>query len=70
MSCPELRVEGSTAAQQRMIDTRGESLTFGLKNLLDDIARGKITQTDEQAFEVGRNIAVSEGAVVYENRLI
>ena len=58
------------AAQQRMIETRGESLTAGLKNLLDDIARGKITQTDEQAFEIGRNIALSEGAVVFENRLI
>jgi polyhydroxyalkanoate synthase subunit PhaC len=58
------------AAQQRLLETQGESLSTGLKNLLDDMAKGKITQTDEQAFEVGRNVAVSEGAVVFENRLI
>jgi len=58
------------AAQQRFVETQGASLTAGLKNLLDDIAKGKITQTDEQAFEVGRNVATTEGAVVFENRLI
>ena len=58
------------AAQQRLVETGGESLTVGLKNLLDDIAKGKITQTDESAFEVGRNVAATEGAVVFENRLI
>jgi len=58
------------AAQQRLLETRGESLAAGLKNLLDDLGKGKISQTDEAAFEVGRNVAVSEGAVVFENRLI
>jgi len=58
------------AAQQRLVETKGESLTAGLKNLLEDIAKGKITQTDETAFEVGRNVATTEGAVVFENALI
>jgi polyhydroxyalkanoate synthase len=40
-----------------------------MENLLADLQRGKITQTDESAFEVGRNVATSEGAVVYENQL-
>jgi len=57
-------------AQERMLATKGESLTAGLTNLLQDIGRGKITQTDEAAFEVGRNVATSEGAVVYENQLM
>jgi polyhydroxyalkanoate synthase len=57
-------------AQERMLATKGESLTSGLANLLKDIGRGKITQTDEAAFEVGRNVATSAGAVVYENRLM
>jgi polyhydroxyalkanoate synthase len=56
-------------AQQTLLETGGESLKAGLENLLGDLQRGKITQTDETAFETGRNVAASEGAIVYENRL-
>ena len=56
-------------AQQTLLDTSGESLKAGLDNLMRDIGKGKITQTDESAFEVGRNVATSEGAVVYQNTL-
>lgn len=56
-------------AQQMMLDSRGESLRAGLDNLMKDIQRGRISQTDESAFEVGRNVATSEGAVVFENVL-
>jgi len=54
-------------AQQRLIESGGESLRNGVRNMLEDLGRGKISQTDETAFEVGRNVAVTEGAVVYEN---
>lgn len=54
-------------AQRRLIESNGESLRAGLRNMLEDLTRGKISQTDESAFEVGRNVAVTEGAVVYEN---
>ncbi len=57
-------------AQKTLIETKGESLKAGMQNLLEDIRKGKITQTDEKAFEIGRNVATSEGAVVYENELI
>ena len=40
-----------------------------MDNLLKDIRKGKISQTDESAFEVGRNVATTEGAVVFENEL-
>jgi polyhydroxyalkanoate synthase len=56
-------------AQQTLLETSGESLKAGMDNLLKDIGRGKITQTDESAFEVGKNVATSEGAVVYQNPL-
>ena len=49
--------------------TNGESLVTGLANMLDDLKRGKLTMTDEAAFEVGRNVAASPGKVVFENRL-
>lgn len=54
-------------AQRLALDTQGESIARGLQMLWGDIQRGHLSQTDEQAFEVGRNVATSEGAVVYEN---
>ena len=52
------------------MESGGETLTEGMKNLLADMEKGRISMTDEAAFEVGRNIAVSKGAVVYENELM
>ncbi|MSP98530.1 MAG: class I poly(R)-hydroxyalkanoic acid synthase [Betaproteobacteria bacterium] len=57
-------------AMKLALDTQGGSIAQGLKNLLDDVQKGHLTITDESAFEVGRNLAVSTGAVVYENELI
>ncbi len=54
-------------AMQTAMQTQGESLRRGMDNLLADLRRGRITQTDEREFEVGRNVATSEGAVVFEN---
>ena len=48
----------------------GESLAQGMKLLASDVARGRISMTDEQAFEVGRNLAVTPGAVVFENEVM
>jgi polyhydroxyalkanoate synthase len=57
-------------AQQKALETRGESIARGLQNLLQDIQQGHVSMTDESQFEVGRNVATTEGAVVYENELI
>lgn len=54
-------------AQQKIVETKGASLTTGLKQLFADIQKGRISQSDESAFEVGRNVAITEGAVVFEN---
>lgn len=56
-------------AQQKIVETNGESLTAGLKHLFEDMQKGRISQSDESAFEVGRNVAATEGAVVFENEL-
>jgi len=56
-------------AQQKLIDTKGESLTKGLANMLHDMQKGRISLSDESAFEVGRNVATAAGEVVFENEL-
>jgi len=57
-------------AQKTMIETQGESLRLGIQNLLSDLTRGRITQTNEEGFVVGENLANTEGTVVYQNELI
>ncbi len=56
------------------IESRGENLVQGLKNLLDDLERGKgrlaISMTDSAAFKIGENVAASPGKVVYQNDLM
>ena len=50
-------------------ESKGESVKAGLDNLLADMRKGGLTITDESAFEVGKNVAVSQGAVIFENEL-
>ncbi len=56
-------------ALQRMVETRGASFLTGLENMLADLARGQLTQTPHDAFEVGRDIAATPGKVIYETPL-
>jgi polyhydroxyalkanoate synthase len=61
-------------ALRTTIESKGENLLNGLKNLLDDLERGKghlaIKMTDMEAFRIGENIAVTPGKVVYQNDLM
>ena len=52
------------------LETKGESITRGVKNLIADLEKGRISMTDDSAFEIGRNLAVTPGAVIYENDLM
>ncbi|HEY0858125.1 MAG TPA: class I poly(R)-hydroxyalkanoic acid synthase [Albitalea sp.] len=56
-------------AQRKALETQGESIAQGLQHLLKDIQQGHVSQTDESVFEVGRNVATTEGSVVFENEL-
>lgn len=56
-------------ALKRALDTQGESLAKGLQQLWADVQRGHVSQTDESAFEVGRNVATTAGSIVFENAL-
>ena len=56
-------------AQKKAIETQGESIAKGISNLIHDIRQGHVSMTDESVFEVGKNVATTEGAVVFENEL-
>jgi polyhydroxyalkanoate synthase len=58
---------GNPGALQRLTETRGKSLLYGLTNFIDDLTNnfGMPRQVDERKFQVGRNLATTPGAVVY-----
>ena len=60
----------NTGALQRALETNGRSIQTGLKLMLADMARGHVSNTDESAFEVGRDLAATPGKVVLKNELI
>jgi polyhydroxyalkanoate synthase len=68
-SAPSNFMALNAEAQQKAIDTKGESIAKGIQNLLNDIKQGHVSMTDESLFEVGKNVATTEGAVVFENEL-
>ena len=55
---------------RRAMETGGDSVATGVRNLLEDLGKGRISMSDEQAFEVGRNLAITPGSVVFENELL
>ena len=56
------------------MESGGGNLVKGLENLLNDLERGKgelkVSMTDRDAFEIGRNIATTPGKVVFQNDLM
>ena len=60
------------AALQRTWETGGANLVDGLSNFLEDWERGVRGKppVGAEAFQVGRNVAITPGKVVYRNRLI
>ena len=61
-------------ALEKAVETEGQSLIDGLENLVADLEANNgeliVKLADESAFELGENIATSEGEVVYRNRMM
>src|SRR5690606_22186285 len=62
------------AVLRETLATNGRNLVQGLEHLAEDLERSgdllKIRQTDLDAFEVGRNLAVTPGKVIFQNDLL
>jgi len=68
--CPANFAATNPEAMRAALESRGEAIARGIANLLADARKGQVSQTDAAAFEVGRNLAVTPGAVVHENELM
>ncbi len=57
-------------ALRKAFESNGESLAEGFRIFLEDLESGTVRMTDLQAFQVGRNLATTPGAVVFRNELL
>ncbi|MGH1354655.1 MAG: PHA/PHB synthase family protein [Thalassovita sp.] len=62
------------AAREKLVETEGQSILDGFRNLVEDLERGEgrldIATHDPEAFEVGTDLAITPGKVIYENELM
>ncbi|NVK31166.1 MAG: class I poly(R)-hydroxyalkanoic acid synthase [Gammaproteobacteria bacterium] len=62
------------AVLSKTVECNGENLMAGYQNFMRDLdpdqGQLKIAMTDKSAFTIGENIATTDGAVVFRNRMI
>ena len=63
---------GNPAALKRAFETGGTSLVHGLRSFFDDLwnNNGMPQTVDKRPFAVGRNLAVTPGAVVFRSEIL
>ena len=59
-SAPSNFLALNAEAQKKALETKGESISKGVQNLLHDLHQGHVSMTDESVFEVGKNVATTE----------
>lgn len=73
MFAPTNFLASNPDALERAIETNGQSLVDGLENFVADLESNQqgiaVTLADPNAFVVGKDIATSKGAVVFQNRM-
>lgn len=55
---------------QEIARTGGANLVKGMENFVNDMQEGRISQVRKGAFEVGVDLAITPGKVIYRNKLI
>ena len=72
MLSPSNFILTNPVVQRRIVETGGANLMQGAMNFADDLKRSMrcLKPAGAEAFQVGRNVAVTPGKVVYRNRLI
>lgn len=69
---PSNWVFGNPVAVRKIVDTGGDNLVKGLKNLIQDIRHNHMmpSMVDASSFQVGKNLATSSGQVVYRHEML
>jgi len=69
---PVNSLQGNPEAMKLFFETRGESFTNGLRNMMDDLRNnyGYPAVADRNGFVIGKDVATSAGSVVYRDELI
>ena len=67
--CPANFPASNPEALKLAMETKGQSLATGYKNLVDDLEKGRISMVDDSAFEVGENLARTPGSVIFQNEI-
>jgi len=57
-------------ALRTAVESGGASLAEGMRLFVQDLVKGRVSMSDDTAFEVGRNVATTPGNVVFENELM
>ena len=72
MASPTNALLGNPAALKKAYETRGLSVLKGARNFLDDLMNngGLPSQVDRTSLVVGKDLAVSQGGVVYRNKFL
>ncbi len=71
-AAPTNTMLGNPAAMKQLYQTGGQSAVRGLTHMIEDLAKngGLPSQVDMTAFEVGKDLAVSKGAVIFKNEIM
>jgi polyhydroxyalkanoate synthase subunit PhaC len=71
-AAPTNTLLGNPAAMKKMYETGGASLVRGLTHMIEDLTNngGLPSQVNMKAFQVGQNLALSPGAVVFKNEVL
>ncbi len=67
--CPANFPATNPEALKLAIETKGQSLAQGYKNLVNDLEKGRISMVDESVFAVGENLARTPGSVIFQNEI-
>jgi len=57
-------------AMRKAAESNGESLIRGMRNFLADLQAGTVRMTNPDDFQIGKNLAITPGKVVFRNRLL
>ncbi|MBI4787355.1 MAG: class I poly(R)-hydroxyalkanoic acid synthase [Chloroflexi bacterium] len=58
------------AALHETLNSGGENLRRGLEQMLDDMKQGEVSVSGKEHFQIGQNLAISPGQVIFRNELV